>query len=62
MAISGLKWADPKPGTSIFFQVSHVGAGSQGLGPFSTAFPGHKQGAGWEVEQPRPGARQGSSH
>ena len=23
---------------------------SHGLGPSSTAFPGHKQGAGWEVE------------
>ena len=27
-----------------------MGAGSQSLGPSSTAFPGHKQGAGWEVE------------
>ena len=27
-------------------------AGSQGLGPFSIALPGHKQGAGWEVELP----------
>ena len=31
------------------FWVSHVGAGSQELGPSSTAFPGHKQGAGCEV-------------
>ena len=28
-----------------------MGAGSQGFGPSSTAFLGHKQGAGWEVEQ-----------
>ena len=27
-----------------------MGAGSQGFGPSSTTFPGHKQGAGWEVE------------
>ena len=25
---------------------------SQGFGPSSTAYPGHKQGAGWEVELP----------
>ena len=31
------------------FWVSHAGAGSQDLGPSSTAFPGYKQGAGWEV-------------
>ena len=30
--------------------VSHVGTGPQNFGPSSTAFPGHKQGAGWEVE------------
>ena len=40
-----------KPGTRNFFQISHMGAGSQGLGLFSSAFPGHKQGDGWEVEQ-----------
>ena len=44
--------ADPKPGVSSFFQVSHVGAGAQGFGLSSTAFPGHKQGAGWEVGLP----------
>ena len=33
-----------------FFWVSPTGAGSQGFGPSSTAFPGHKQGAGWKVE------------
>ena len=33
-----------------FFQVLHVGTGSQGFGPSSTAFPGHKKGAGWEAE------------
>ena len=26
-----------------------MGAGSKGFGPSSTAFPGHKQGAGWDV-------------
>ena len=26
-----------------------MGAESQGFGPSSTAFPGHKQGAGWEA-------------
>ena len=31
------------------FRVSHVGAGSQSLGPSSTAFPGHRQGAGKEA-------------
>ena len=31
------------------FWVSRTGAGSQGFGPSSTAFPGHKQGAGWEA-------------
>ena len=34
------------------FCVSHMGAGSQVLRPSSTAFPGHKQGAGWEVKLP----------
>ena len=33
------------------FRVSHTDARSQGFGPSSTAFPGHNQGAGWEVEQ-----------
>ena len=31
------------------FWVSKVGAGSQGFGSSSTAFPGHRQGAGWEA-------------
>ena len=34
------------------FRVSHAGAGSQSLGPSSTAFLGHRQGAGWEVGPP----------
>ena len=34
------------------FRVSHAGTGSQNFGPFSMAFPGHKQGAGWEAGQP----------
>ena len=41
---------DLKPGARGFLQVSHMGAGSHGFGPSSTAFPSHKQGAGWEVE------------
>ena len=35
-----------------FFQVSHVGAGSQVFGLTMTAFPGHRQGAGWEAGPP----------
>ena len=34
------------------FRVSHVGAGSQSLGPSSTAFSGHRQGAGSEARLP----------
>ena len=34
------------------FWVSHMGAGSHGFGPSSTAFPGHRQGAGREVGLP----------
>ena len=32
--------------------VSHTGAGSLSFGPSLTAFPGHKQGVGWEAELP----------
>ena len=42
--------AEPIQSRSLF-RVSHAGAGSQGFGPSSTACPGHRQGAGWEVEQ-----------
>ena len=45
-----LQWLDP--GAWSLFGVSHVGAGSQGFGPSSTAFPGHKQKTGWEVGPP----------
>ena len=31
------------------FRVFHTGAGSQSLGPSSTVFPGHRQGAGWDA-------------
>ena len=41
--------ADLKPGAKKLLQISYMGAGSQGFGPALTAFPGHKQGAGWEV-------------
>ena len=34
------------------FWVSHAGAGSQSLGSSSTAFPGHRQGAGREAGLP----------
>ena len=34
------------------FWVSHAGAGSQSFGPSSTAFPGHRQGAGREAGLP----------
>ena len=40
------------PGAGSYFQVSLVGAGSQGFGLSLTAFPGHKQGAGWEAGLP----------
>ena len=43
-------YADPKSGARNFFWVSHMGARSQSFGPTSTAFTGHRQGAGWEVE------------
>ena len=32
-----------KTRTQELFQVSHAGAGSQGFGPSSTAFPGHNR-------------------
>ena len=31
------------------FRVSHAATGSQSFGPSLTAFPGHRQGAGWEA-------------
>ena len=34
------------------FKVSHEGAGSPSFGLSLTAFPGHKQGAGWEEGPP----------
>ena len=43
---------DPEPGARNLLQVSHAGTESQSFGPFLTAFPGHKQGAGWEVVLP----------
>lgn len=39
--------------STSFFQVSHVDSGAQRFGPSSVTLPGHQQGAGWEVEQPR---------
>ena len=44
--------ANQKPGARNFLQVSHMGSGYQSFGPSSTAFSGHKQGAGREVEMP----------
>ncbi|XP_062033657.1 serine/threonine-protein kinase BRSK1 isoform X2 [Lepus europaeus] len=40
---NGRSYTDPKPGARSFFWVSHMGAGAQGLGPSSTAFPGHSR-------------------
>ena len=52
--VAAMPGAEPiqsqEPGTS--YQVSHAGAGSQGFGPSSTTFPGHRQGSGWEVGLP----------
>ena len=45
-------FTNPKPGARILFQVSNVGAGSQGFRLSWTAFPGHEQGAGWEGNLP----------
>ena len=42
-------WYFANLGTRNLFRVSHTGAGSQSFRPSSTAFPGHKQGVGWEV-------------
>ena len=47
---NGQSCVDPQAGAWSLFQVSHVGAGFQGFGLSSTAFPDNKQGAGWEVE------------
>ena len=51
---SCISWslADLKPGPWSLLQVSHTGSESQGFGPSLTAFPGHRQRAGWEVELP----------
>ena len=49
---NGRCYANLKPGGRNFFQVSHMGAGCQGFGLSSTAFPGHKQGAGCKAELP----------
>ena len=37
--------------TRSFFWGTHMGVGSQGFGPSSTAFPGYRQGTGREVKQ-----------
>ena len=47
---NGWCYADPKPEFRNFFRVSNAGAGSHGFGSSWTAFPGHKQGAKWEME------------
>ena len=44
-----LELSQSKARSPSLFQVSHVDAGSQGFGPFLTAFLGYKQGAGWEA-------------
>ena len=45
---NGQSCADPKPGARSFFWVSHMGTGAQGLGPSSTAFPGHSRELNWK--------------
>uniref|UniRef100_A0A5F9CSP9 BMERB domain-containing protein n=1 Tax=Oryctolagus cuniculus TaxID=9986 RepID=A0A5F9CSP9_RABIT len=40
---NGQNCPNPKPGARSFYQVFHVGAGAQGLGPPSIAFPGHSR-------------------
>lgn len=35
------RWADLKPGARRFLWVSHMDAGAQALGPYSTSFPDH---------------------
>ena len=44
----GLCGADPKPGSQSHC-ISHMGAGSQGFGLSSNAFPGQRQGVEWEA-------------
>lgn len=43
--------ARAEQGARSILWVFQMGAGTQGLGPSSTAFPRHKQGAGLEVEK-----------
>lgn len=54
MARAGL--GCPKPGIWNFFQVSEVDTGAQGLGPFSTAFPGTLAGTWMEQVCRKPSA------
>ena len=44
-----LKSPHVKTRSQELFRVSHMGTESQGFGVSSTAFPGHKQGAGWDA-------------
>ena len=62
---SGWSWANLKPGARSLLQVSHMGAGCQGFGPSSFAFPGHKQGGSWTgsvAAQTQTGVLMGSLH
>nr|XP_051709091.1 uncharacterized protein LOC127492639 [Oryctolagus cuniculus] len=45
---NGQSYSDLKPGVRSFLLVSHVGSGVQGLGPSSTAFPGHSRELDWK--------------
>ena len=45
---NGWSCASPKPGARSFFQVPHVGAEAQRLGPSSTAIPGHSRELDWK--------------
>ena len=43
---------DTKPGARSFFQISHMGTGSQDMGQSLANFPGNEEGVGWEVGLP----------
>lgn len=56
------RWASLNSGSKSFFQVSHIGAGAQALGPSSMQSQAHWQRAGSEVEQLEPDTHMGCRH
>lgn len=46
----GWRWTDWSKARGLL-QFSHVGVVSKHFGPLPSAFPGHKQGVEWEMEQ-----------